>query len=384
MKTFFKNIGKVIVEKLRRHPVICNLVLSAVLAFLLEVLGRQTFDLSAVGFVNERTKMFLYSIFIIFLTYSVTLITKRRLFTYIIVTLLWSVVGIVNFMMLSSRNTPFTYVDITLMKSVLPVMNNYFTPLEIGAIGALILIALVLLVVAYMYLPMEEQLNRKIGFVKVAVIAAAFAGVTSYGFKSGMLIDEIHNIRIAFSDYGTAYCFSITALKNGIDKPSNYSDKKIEQIENRTKKSVAKIKNQKVIKPNIIFVQLESHFDVTQVKGLKFNKDPLENFHKYMKQYSSGHLSMPSYGAGTANSEFELITGMNLDHFGAAEYPYKTVLQNTTTESIATVLKQYGYKAHAIHDNSAAFYDRDLVFSQLGFDRMHEHQEVDGEWMGKR
>lgn len=368
MKTFFKNIGKVIVEKLRRHPVICNLVLSAVLAFLLEVLGRQTFDLSAVGFVNERTKMFLYSIFIIFLTYSVTLITKRRLFTYIIVTLLWSVVGIVNFMMLSSRNTPFTYVDITLMKSVLPVMNNYFTPLEIGAIGALILIALVLLVVAYMYLPMEEQLNRKIGFVKVAVIAAAFAGVTSYGFKSGMLIDEIHNIRIAFSDYGTAYCFSITALKNGIDKPSNYSDKKIEQIENRTKKSVAKMKNQKVIKPNIIFVQLESHFDVTQVKGLKFNKDPLENFHKYMKQYSSGQLSMPSYGAGTANSEFELITGMNLDHFGAAEYPYKTVLQDTTTESMATVLKQYGYKAHAIHDNSASFYDRDLVFSQLGFD----------------
>ena len=64
MKTFFKNIGKELVEKLRRHPVICNLVLSAVMAFFLEVLGRQTFDLSAVGFVNERTKMFLYSIFI--------------------------------------------------------------------------------------------------------------------------------------------------------------------------------------------------------------------------------------------------------------------------------------------------------------------------------
>ena len=128
------------------------------------------------------------------------------------------------------------------------------------------------------------------------------------------------------------------------------------------------MKNEKVKKPNIIFVQLESHFDITQVKGVKFNKDPLPNFHKYMKGYSSGQLSMPSYGAGTANSEFELITGMNLDHFGAAEYPYKTVLQNTTTESMATVLKNYGYKAHAIHDNSAAFYDRDLVFSQLGFD----------------
>lgn len=51
-----------------------------------------------------------------------------------------------------------------------------------------------------------------------------------------------------------------------------------------------------------------------------------------MKGYSSGQLSMPSYGAGTANSEFELITGMNLDHFEQQKYPYKTVLQNTTTE----------------------------------------------------
>lgn len=374
IQTTGKKIGWLIVEKLRKHPILCNVVLSVLMAFLLEVLGRQTFDLSAIGFVNERTKVFLYSIFIIFLTYSVVLIVKRRLFFYILVTLLWSIVGIVNFMMLSSRNTPFTYVDITLMKSVLPVMANYFTPLEITAIGALLLILLILLVVCYMYLPMEHHLVRKREWVKFVIICVAFAGVTKYSFKTGMLTDKIHNIRIAFSDYGTPYCFSITALKNGIEKPATYSKKRIDKIENRTKKAIAKKeKNEKknhetIQKPNVIFVQLESHFDITQVKGIKFNKDPLPNFHKYMKGYSSGHLAMPSYGAGTANSEFEVITGMNLDHFGAAEYPYKTILQETTTESMATLLKSYGYKAHAIHDNSAAFYDRDLVFSQLGFD----------------
>lgn len=374
IQTTGKKIGWLIVEKLRKHPILCNVVLSVLMAFLLEVLGRQTFDLSAIGFVNERTKVFLYSIFIIFLTYSVVLIVKRRLFFYILVTLLWSIVGIVNFMMLSSRNTPFTYVDVTLMKSVLPVMANYFTPLEITAIGALLLILLILLVVCYMYLPMEHHLGRKREWVKFVIICVAFAGVTKYSFKTGMLTDKIHNIRIAFSDYGTPYCFSITALKNGIEKPATYSKKRIDKIENRTKKAIAKKeKNEKknhetIQKPNVIFVQLESHFDITQVKGIKFNKDPLPNFHKYMKGYSSGHLAMPSYGAGTANSEFEVITGMNLDHFGAAEYPYKTILQETTTESMATLLKPYGYKAHAIHDNSAAFYDRDLVFSQLGFD----------------
>ena len=55
MKTFFKNIGNTIVKKLRKHPLICNFVLSVVLAFVLEVLGRQTFDLSAVGFVDQRS-----------------------------------------------------------------------------------------------------------------------------------------------------------------------------------------------------------------------------------------------------------------------------------------------------------------------------------------
>ena len=54
MKTFFKNIGNTIVKKLRKHPLICNLVLSVVLAFVLEVLGRQTFDLSASGICGFR------------------------------------------------------------------------------------------------------------------------------------------------------------------------------------------------------------------------------------------------------------------------------------------------------------------------------------------
>ena len=367
MKTFFKNIGNTIVKKLRKHPLICNFVLSVVLAFVLEVLGRQTFDLSAVGFVDQRSKMFLYSIFIIFVTYSVTLITKRRLFSYIIVTLLWSIVGIVNFMMLSSRNTPFTYVDITLMKSVLPVMNNYFSPLEIGAMGALLLIALVLLVVAYMYLPIEEHLNRKSGFIKVIVIIAVFSGVTSYGFKSGMLVDQIHNIRIAFSDYGTPYCFSITALKNGIDKPSDYSEKKIKKIEKRTQKKVAKMKNEKVKKPNIIFVQLESHFDITQVKGVKFNKDPLPNFHKYMKGYSSGQLSMPSYGAGTANSEFEFLTGNSMAFFPNGSVPYLQYIRDGIS-TIVPQLEEYGYTTYGTHPYRAKGWNREFIYDLMGFD----------------
>ena len=372
---------------LYKKPLLLNFILSIVLAIILEVMGRQTFPLDTLGFITEKTAMFLYSVFIIFFSYSIVLLVRRRIFVYIVVSILWGTVGVVNFMMLSSRNTPFTYVDVTLMKSVLPVITNYYSIPEIIGMGALLLIGLVLLVTGFLYLPVEEKVEGPLGRKKlirnlagVAIIVAAFIGTTQYGLKTGFITTRIHNIRLAYSDYGTPYCFSVTALKTGIDRPSDYSEEHMEKIVKKVEKASkkeAKASNIKKKKPNIIFVQLESHFDITQVKGVKFNKDPLENFHRYMREYSSGHTMMPSYGAGTANTEFEIMTQMNLDVFGAAEYPYKTVLQDHTAESVPTDLKAEGYSAHAIHNNSAAFYDRDLVFANLGYDSFTSKECMD-------
>ena len=87
-----------------------------------------------------------------------------------------------------------------------------------------------------------------------------------------------------------------------------------------------------------------------------------------MEEYSSGYFEVPGGGAGTANTEFETIVGMNLHYFGPGEYPYKTILKKTTCESMAYALKKIGYRADAIHNNTAEFYGRNEVFANLGFD----------------
>ena len=79
-------------------------------------------------------------------------------------------------------------------------------------------------------------------------------------------------------------------------------------------------------------------------------------------------LKVPVYGAGTINTEFEVITGMNVKYFGTGEYPYRSVLQNKTCDSISYWLKELSYETSVIHNNNASFYDRDTVFSNLGFD----------------
>jgi phosphoglycerol transferase MdoB-like AlkP superfamily enzyme len=119
---------------------------------------------------------------------------------------------------------------------------------------------------------------------------------------------------------------------------------------------------------NIIFLQLESFFDPTTIKGSTYTEDPLPNYHKLMEEYTSGKVNVPVVGAGTCNTEFEMITGMSLDFFGPGEYPYKTLLLDNTCESAAYILKDRGYKTHAVHNNSATFYARNQVFANLGFD----------------
>ena len=59
---------------------------------------------------------------------------------------------------------------------------------------------------------------------------------------------------------------------------------------------------------------------------------------------------------------------MSLQFFGPGEYPYKTILKESTAESVNYDLKELGYSTHAIHNNKGTFYGRNSVFSQLGFD----------------
>jgi hypothetical protein len=126
-----------------------------------------------------------------------------------------------------------------------------------------------------------------------------------------------------------------------------------------------------------VFVQLESFVDVNYLKDIKFSENPLPTFTALKSKYTSGLLTVPSIGAGTANTEFEGLTGMRVTDFGAGEYPYKSILLKSTCESMAYIYKDYGYYTHAIHNNTGSFYDRNLVFPNLGIDRYNSVEYMD-------
>lgn len=345
-------------------------VWSLLINFIIECLGRHSV-VKALVYALGNPLVFLYNSILIGITFSVVYLTRRKVFALVIIAAAWLGMGVVNFVLLSFRVTPFTAADLRLIKYGLNVMPTYMTWYQI----ALLIIGAVAAVAGIIILWRKgPKDSKKISYPThigmIAVCFAAFMGITQLGVWTNVLSNNFGNIAFAYQDYGFPYCFSNSLLNVGINKPDDYAPEVVEVIEkeNIIPEETKSEELQEKEMPDIIFIQLESFFDPTMVKGLTLSQDPIPNFRKLTREYSTGYLSVPSVGAGTANTEFEVISGMNLDFFGPGEYPYKTVLQKEVCESISFDLKDIGYAAHAIHNNEGTFYDRHKVFSQLGFD----------------
>lgn len=359
---------------------VCNrfaLLLHAVACFagyfLIEAISRHSLREAAV-FLDERTKVFLFNTFLIWVTTLVVFLVRRRVFLRILIAAFWMMLGVINGMLLANRVTPFTGPDLKLLKEGLGIFNKYLSPaLAVLAITAVLILTAFIVIMMFMAPKYQGKMHYKWYIPGIICAILVFAGTTRYCIEQRILSTYFGNIASAYEDYGYPYCLAVTIFDTGVDKPNGYSEELIDGI----MAEVDEASYQEGDLPNIVAIQLESFFDPTKVRFLEFSEDPIPHFRQLMKEYSSGYYTVPSVGAGTANTEFETLTGMSMRYFGPGEYPYKGILQNNTCESIANVLSGIGYSTHAIHNNEANFYSRRIVYSQMGFNSFTSAEYMD-------
>lgn len=374
-------------KKIFSHSLSRYIITAIVINLIIEVLGRKTLS-SSFNYVFKTPIVFLYNALIIFSTLTISYLFKRRKFVFSLISAIWIGFGVANGIILGRRVTPFTATDFRLIKAGLAVSKSYLSPFMLFLIIAALIALVIGLVILFIRGPkINKQINYKKNGILVATLFTILLLTTKALINVNVLSDYFGNIAFAYLDYGFPYCFSNTLLNTGIKKPDNYSQETINTILNTEvigSNPITLASNTDTLttksndsSPNIIMLQLESFFDPTLVEYLEFSEDPIPNFRNLMQNYSSGYLNVPSVGAGTANTEFEIISGMSLDFFGPGEYPYKTILKKTTCESVNYTLKENDYSTHAIHNNTGTFYDRDFVFSQLGFDTFTSLEYMD-------
>lgn len=355
-KAKFDFVGKIINE----HYFELCIVLSFVLNFIIECAARLSFW-GGILYFSKHPFYFIYNSFLILLTYLISLLFKKRIFSVSLVSIWWIVACIVNSVLIHFRHTPFVAADFFIVKSAIDVMDVYLSPFQLISIGVAAVIVITSLIIILIKERLRRPNYRKLSAllaitIIISLLPVEFISAEKDRAPKSNLTDEAY-------EYGFVCCFLNSIFNNGINEPNIYSAQSVESIVKKFAEC-----DSEPITPNIVVIQLESFIDPYVIKTAQFNDDPIPNFRKLKENYSSGKLGVSVFGGGTANTEFEFLTGMSTNYFGIGEYPYETILHNQTVESVCYNLKELGYTSHAIHNHTGTFYDRYLVYKNLGFD----------------
>lgn len=357
---------KPVYKVMNQFSLVFHVLYACVLNLTIEAISRHSL-FKAWDYMIESPCTFLFNAYLIFITFLLAYLVKRRVFTRILLSVFWLGLGITNGYMLLIRVTPFNAQDLKVAGDAVTLFDKYFTGFE-GIMLAIGIVAVVIWLIS-MWKRGGQYTGKMHRIPALIAIVAAFGTVgllTNLAIDKRVVSNYFGNIAFAYEDYGFPYCFSASVFNTGIEEPNGYSEETMNKITDNG--AITESKTGRKEMPNILFIQLESFFDPYEVEFFKTSQDPIPNFRKLSEQYSSGYFKVPSVGAGTANTEFEVLTGMSMRYFGPGEYPYKTILKKTQAESAATALKKFGYGAHALHNNGGNFYSRADVFNNIGFD----------------
>lgn len=357
-----------------RYSLLFHYLLACSICFLIEVISRHSFA-DTFSFIFDRGLVFLYNSLIVFASLQLVYFFRRRAMMRTLISVLWLFLGTVNGCVLLKRVTPFTYTDVKLISDLFAMKSNYFSNLEAVAVILLVVAVVIGILALWKYGPKYQGKQNRLGSAFfLAVFAFFIPMVTQAAVSNNVLADYFENIAQGYKDYGFVYSFSASMLDQGMAEPQGYSQEQVDE----TLATIPQKDSADGELPNIICVLLESFVDPKEVKFLECSQNPTPNFDHLYDNYSSGYLTVPVVGAGTANTEFEILTGMGMQFFGLGEYPYKTILKSNTCESIASDLGTHlGYGTHVVHNNGGNFYSRRNAFTQMGFDSFTSKEMMD-------
>ncbi|WP_027108840.1 LTA synthase family protein [Lacticigenium naphthae] len=346
------------------------------------------FDFSvAVAFAFQwHVELFLLSSFILFIVfiwlYSLIGHIVLTSMIYLITTL---VIGIITLQKMSMRGEPLYPSDIEMINEVsfLLKMAGPLTTVMLGIVLMSIFIGAILWKKKTSGL---QQITFYKKHKKRRVLLFILSTLLLY--YVGQFNNQTNKVRAVYDQYAywIPYSQDMNYYNNGfvagflynlsgesIGNPDQYSKKTIAEIAS-TYQKVAEEVNQDRMETlddtNIIFIMNESFSDPYEISKMTKYNDPIPYYRKIAGETVSGFTLAPAYGGGTANSEFEALTGFSLEPLAPTiSTPYtQLVSELDNMPSLAKSFKEKGLYATAIHPFNTTMYKRREAYEKLGFD----------------
>lgn len=123
---------------------------------------------------------------------------------------------------------------------------------------------------------------------------------------------------------------------------------------------------------NVVMILSESFSDPTAVRGVRLQADPIPRIREVMGSTTSGSMLSQNLGGGTANMEFEAVTGMSMGLMPPQlQVPYLMLVPRFEHfPSAVRSMEAAGYRSLAIHPFTSELYRRIEVYRAFGFDEL--------------
>ena len=283
--------------------------------------------------------------------------------------------GLANHYVLSFRGRIIFPCDLLTLDTAAVVAKSYdYTPdrqiwIALAVLGGYLLL---LLLAHIVYHPKGRQrLGRKLLWGSVAgMVIYLFA----FFFTPLLPTIGIYTQQWRTQQNGFLLNFTTAIRYSFVSEPDGYDADKVAQTA-RSYRSQS-VTDAGELPENLIFIMNESFSDLTAAfPNLELSEDPLAFYHSLTENTVKGTMISPVTGGGTANVEFEYLTGDSLAFLPSSTVAYQLYLYDGCP-SLVSQAKDLGYHTIAFHPYLSSGWNRTSVYPWLGFDEVHFQEDV--------
>ena len=283
--------------------------------------------------------------------------------------------GLANHYVLSFRGRIIFPCDLLTLDTAAVVAKSYdYTPdkqiwIALAVLGGYLLL---LLLAHIVYHPKGRQrLGRKLLWGSIAgMVIYLFA----FFFTPLLPTIGIYTQQWRTQQNGFLLNFTTAIRYSFVSEPDGYDADKVAQTA-RSYRSQS-VTDAGELPENLIFIMNESFSDLTAAfPNLELSEDPLAFYHSLTENTVKGTMISPVTGGGTANVEFEYLTGDSLAFLPSSTVAYQLYLYDGCP-SLVSQAKDLGYHTIAFHPYLSSGWNRTSVYPWLGFDEVHFQEDV--------
>ena len=279
--------------------------------------------------------------------------------------------SIANRMKIEVRDEPVFPRDFALLKEVGQIVGDYDLRFPVGAIAIVVAGTLILALLGAFIgckpFPIAKLRGLPGSLLGTAASVAVLAGLIVTVYASNDLynsfrVSNAYYVPSVFNELGFPYCFCHQFTTYPVDKPDGYSRSEVEQWENE---AVAPVGQGKDV--NVIMVMNEAFSDISDYSIFHWEEDPLPSLHALQTDPHAitGRMAAPSFAGGTANTEFDVMTGMQTNALSKTTTSSMRVV-NRNQDSLFRVFGADDYRTSYIHCGDDWFYNRENVLRWFG------------------